>query len=428
MNGATHKNYEFWQNFMTRMLSELLGANEPHFRLSLQQLEAANGHPSADIRLTNEIRQAVKPKFLSLGLDPNDTTASELYAALMERVKSDANRLDKALRTRAATFVSAEGNVVAGIVHAIEELSIPKSCFGLKTACLKNLLKKHPPKKAMKRLGYRSMESMLKHEPIACVLAAAWLIESDSWRRALSDQYKKLAAVDFETRKISLIMPESKRWAELSKSIVARKHHNVLAFKELGAIVLLPLPADHPPGASMATLVLCLVALNEIRASSLFLKLCQVRADFGHQVQAIALGEPSLKTKFLGRPLPWQLIQNYYGRFIHLFREELFEPHIQAEDFSWSSIEDALSSIEPSLEFWRHSGHLSWLHQHQPVSLNIVDAVLSYCNKLPFEQRLVHFCRESLWHELMLGYLRHDMVEQIVEHELQPELAQEALV
>ncbi|HSW37283.1 MAG TPA: hypothetical protein VLG37_02845 [Candidatus Saccharimonadales bacterium] len=410
---------------MTRLLSELLGAREPNFRLDIQKLEAVNGHPSADIRLSNEVLQATKAKLAALGLDPKDTTAHELYGVLLERVKSDDTKLEKALRTRAATYVSAEGDVIAGIVHALKEASIPKSCFALKTAVLKSLLKKQPPKRAMRQIGYRSLDSMLKHEPAINLLAAAWLSESAAWRRNLLDQYKKLKASDFEPRQIQIVTPDSKHWQALAQSVVSREHHNILSFKELGAIIILPLPAERPAALTTVTLTLALHALNEIRASSTFLKLCQVRNDFGTIVQTVVTAEPLLNTNLLDQPVPWQLIQSYYARLSQRFREELFEPHIELQDFSWAAVEETLSQIEPSLEFWHHTGHLSWLHRSQPVSFNIIDAALNYCNKLPFEKRIVHYFRHSLWHELMLRYLKHETVEQAVAAELQPELAEQ---
>src|SRR5581483_260020 len=115
--------------------------------------------------------------------DPQDTTAEELYHALLERLKHDDARLVRALRTRAATHVSAEAEVVAGMVHALQAVVGDKQCFAIKATSLKALIRKIPPKKAMKQLGYRSLESFLKHESLASIMAAAWLVEAPSWQR-----------------------------------------------------------------------------------------------------------------------------------------------------------------------------------------------------------------------------------------------------
>jgi hypothetical protein len=410
---------------MTRFLSESLQAAEPAFRAGLNRLEAANGHPNTDIRFTAEVRQATQAKLRELGLDPHDTTAQELYHVLQERIKTDDARLNRVLRTRAATHISAEADVVAGMVHTLEELPDSKRSFALKPSVLKTLLKSQPPKKAMKQLGYRSLDSFLKHESPALILAAAWLSESAGWQRRWLEQYKDLKAADFEDRRIALLRPDSRRWQQLSASVVSQNQHNLLAFKEAAALVFLPLPDNAPPGTTTASLALALHQLNEIRAAGTFLKLCQVRPDFGRQVRTVADDETLLKSRALDRPVPWNLIQRHYAEYRSSHSVEAFEPHLRLEDIAWHPIEQTLAAIEPGFKFWQGSAHLGLLHQGEAVSLNLVDAALNFCNGLPFEQRVLQYYRHSLWNELLLRYLHHDAVEQTINDELQPALAQD---
>jgi len=410
---------------MTRFLSESLQAPEPFFRQGLRRLEAANGNPNTDIRFSTEVLHATQAKLKALGLDSRDTTAEELYHVLQERIKADDARLNRTLRTRAATHVSAEADVVAGMVHALKELPDSKRCFALKAGSLRAIIKQLPPKKAMKRLGYRSLDSFLKHETPVSVLAAAWLSEGPQWRQRLLERYKRLGPGDFEDRAIILARPDSARWRELAQSTVSRSKHNILSFRELGALVFLPLPANAPAGSTTASLALALHELNEIRVGSTFLKLCQVRPDFGSLVQTVAADEPNLNSQMLDQPVPWHLIQRYYAQMTGHGREEAFEPHLRLEDMVWHPIEQTLSAMEPSFDFWREGAHLGLLYDRQPVSLNVVDAALNYCNQLPFERRAVHYFQRSLWHELLLRYLRRESVEQTVTSQLQPQLAEE---
>jgi hypothetical protein len=410
---------------MTRFLSESLQAGEPFFRQGVRQLEAARGNPNADIRLSTEVMQATQAKLKQLGLDPRDTTAEELYHALQERIKADDARLTRTLRTRAATHVSAEADVVAGMIHVLKDLPDSKRCFALKASSLKALIKQQPPKKAMKRLGYRSLDSFLKHETPVSMLAAAWLSESQQWRQRLLEQYKRLGPGDFEDRSIIFMQPDSQRWHSLAEEVVGKAKHNLLSFKELGALVFLPLSGDVPAGSTTASLTLALHELNEIRAGSTFLKLCQVRPDFGSLVQSVAKDEQQQNSKLFEESVPWHLIQRYYAQMTSHGRDEAFEPHLRLEDMAWHPIEQTLSAIEPSFDFWQQSAHLGLLHGRQPVSLNVVDAALNYCNQLPFERRIVHYFQTSLWHEMLLRYLSHEAVEQTVMGHLQPQLAEE---
>jgi hypothetical protein len=411
---------------MTRFLSDSLQAREPSFRMGLKRLEALGRNQNTDIRFSAHVRQAALAKMRELGLDPNDTTPEELYHLLQARLRDDDARLTRRLRTEAATHVSAEADVVSGMVHTLRRLPDSRQCFALKSGSLRAILKSLPPKKAMKQLGYRSLDSFLKHESPVSILAAAWLSEGVSWQHRLLDQYKHLQPSDFEIRDVIITQPDSKRWRELAENVVRQKKHTILCFKELGALVFLPLTADAPDGAVTASLSLALHELNQIRASSTFLKLCQVRPDFGNLVKAVAGDEPQLSGRLLDQPVSWQLIQRYYARLTEQFREELFEPHIRLEDMVWHPIEHTLGAIEPSLGFWKDTAHLGILHQRQPVSFNIVDVALNYCNKLPYERRVAHYFRQSLWHELLLQYLPHETVEQSVMGVLQPKLAKEA--
>ena len=68
---------------MTKIISDLLGTSEPLFSINLEQLERAAGRPNVDIRLTAEMVAKAQRKARELGLDPTDTTALELYHAMI---------------------------------------------------------------------------------------------------------------------------------------------------------------------------------------------------------------------------------------------------------------------------------------------------------------------------------------------------------
>lgn len=403
---------------MTRFLSEALGAVEPVFSRSIQQLEQAAGRPGTDIRLTADIIQHTRAKIGQLGLDPDDTTGPELYRALQLRLKEDEQI---ARQTLGIKEDASPDEVVERVVQFLNKQEIARNCFVLKASVAKRLLKKKIPKLAMKRLGYRSADSMLKHEAPAQVYAAAAVAESNSWHRGFREQYVKLSPSDFEAKKISLVHPSNKRWQQLAGDFVATSRHNMISFPELGTIVVLPI-SQAVDGLAITTLLLASEQMNSVRAHSSYAKLQQVKPDFGQIIRKSSVSEPYTSANLAGQPVPWRMIQRYYARFANAYHPEIFEPHVQPDDMSWTSGEDVLSKLDPKLSFWQGTANLGLLHDGAVVSCNALDVALGFCNRLDFADRIVHFVRDNLWHELMMRYLNQENLEAAVHQQLAGEL------
>lgn len=396
---------------MTRVLAELLERSGPDFQLHLQQLEHSAGRPNHDIRLSSRVQQAMQAKLQELGLDSHDTTGPELYAVLGERLKADERRFAAALQGSGGGSSDASTDAGEYLARTLTQMLGPSRCFALKNSVAKKLLKLQVPKKTMRALGYRSADSMLKHETAASLFAAAWLIESEQWTKKMLAAYAKLLPTDFETRPIAIEHPHSKRWQSIAESVVAIHKHSVLSFKELGTVVLLPLPSVRPPLASLTVAVITLNAINDIRASSTYLRLQQVRSNFGQSVKRAAIGEPTIKSLQLDQAVSWSTVHRYVARLETTLRTDILDPVLQAEDLVWHSVERILSRIEPSLSFWHGTGYLALLYGGRPVSCNLTDLVLSHCNTLPYQARLSQYFQDALLTELSLLYMSREYVE-----------------
>lgn len=403
---------------MTRYLSLALGAEEPVFSHSIQQLEHVSGRPSADIRLTSDLLARTRAKIAELGLDPNDTTGPELYSALQERLKVDDMRVRQILRLDSNASAT---EILERIEEVLAHADIPRSSFALKPSVAKRLLKKKVPKNAMKRLGYRSFESMLKHEPVAQIYGAIAMSESASWQRAFYAQYNGLRPNDFEMRPMQVIMPQNTRWQKMAFEYADQARHNILAFRELGAVVILPMSAKTD-GLAVTVLLLALQSMNDIRAYSSYIKLQQVKPDFGDVLSRAVTAEPAIAAHLAGQQVTWRTIHRYFAQFQAAHHPEIFEPHVQAEDLSWIQTEHVLAQLEPTLSFWKDTHNLALLHDGQPVSCNMLDVALSYYNNLSFADRIVHFVRDNIWHDLMLKYLNQQNLEEAVSRQLSYEL------
>jgi hypothetical protein len=406
---------------MSRVLAELMGATEPTFRAQLARLEQAAGMPGADIRLMLQVVNQTREKIRELGLDPKDTTGPELFGALQARLRADEARVRTALELEQDASAT---DVLEATKHFLEKLDIDTNSFVVKQSVMRQLLKKLQPKATMKKLGYRSMDSMLKHEPVAQLLAATYVCESRDWHHHRLEAYKKLAAKDFETKPVSFYVPTAKHWPKLAAKYVAQQKHNLLSIAELGAVVVLPLEEDLP-GLAITTILLALSNVNDIRARGSFLKLQQVRPDFGKVFSEAMLHEPMTEAELAGEQLPWKIVQWFYGHGHSAYHPEVFEPHVQPEDLAWHDAEKILGGIHPALEFWQDSQLLALLDGGQPVSLNLLDVALSVCNGLSYAQRVVHHMRENLSRELLARYLHQENLQDLLLGKLDQQLAPE---
>lgn len=399
---------------MTRVLSELLGAEQPRFGMTIRQLEAATGRPSTDIRLTSEVSQRASQKMRLLGLDPNDTTGKELYYSLLERFNHD-ERLARDVFKLTDSSNSTEVNA-ATIKFVKAEINKKRNVFALKNSVAKRLLKKVPPKKAMKQLGYRSLDSMLKHEAVPHLYAAAFLCETLAWRKKYLDQYTNLRPSDFELRPAEISMASATRWKNITSKITGRQP--VVAFKELGAVVVL---GDIRQTTIIGGVTLVTSALNDIQSATSFLKLQQMKPDFGEFVRTIANGEPLTKAELMGRAVPWRVVHQYYARFKDAYNALIFEPHIHSDDLRWTHPESVLSKLHPAIEFWHDTRYTAYLDGGNKISLNVFDVARNYASRLSYAQRVFQGLQQALWQELMIRYLDQKNVEQAIAGDLATE-------
>jgi hypothetical protein len=400
---------------MSKILSQLLDAKEPMFTMALNQLEQVSGQPAADVRLISEISQTVRSKTNELGLDPNDTTEKELYHGLQSLVQLHNSYLAKAIGSDSNDPLDKQ---LTCIYKTLQKLPISKSCWVIKHSSIKRLLKTIPPKKVMKQLGYKSIDSMLKRERMSEICTAIRFMETRSWQDRFVKSYKKLSPSDFEIRDIEILYLDNKKWKNSADDFIYAQRHNITHLKELGVIMILPIPVKKLKGVVITVLPLALHYINEIRSYSAFFKLQQVRFDFGEILVRTILEDPNVTAKIAGQPLHWRIIQRHFGSSKNKIQPDTFEPHVQIDDLFWRKAEDILYRIEPALKFWENLDYVATINSDNPVSLSLMDNAVSYCNGLEFGQQATGHFRESLWNELYMRYMGYETIEDEVLHQL----------
>lgn len=404
---------------MSKYLSDLLAANEPTFSMAVKQLEDLSGRPSVDVRLTAELIGKVHIKIQELGLDPKDTTGEELYHALIEKTRKADEYLAETVGGNDPEDVQ---NLLPLLKNALESSDLKRDCWVLRKSVAKAMLKKMPPKKIMAHLHYKSVDSMLKRENISEIYGALRFAEDPTWLNGFLELYETLQSSDFETRKIEIITMDPKRWGNIAESFVHKKRHNITHLKELGVILMLPTSLKRMKGVAITVLPLLFHYVNEVRLYSAYFKLQQVKPNFGRIVVDTLIADPASAAIMAGHYVHWRVIQRYFGKLEEEFHPEEFEPHVQPEDLHWRKAEDSLYKLDPRLEFWRDLDYVGVMHAGRPVTFNLMDMSIAYCNQTPYANRVIYHFREALWNEIFVRYMGEKVLNEQILKQLDNEM------
>ncbi len=389
---------------MAQHLNKLLGISDSAIHDVFQKLENATGQTGVDVRLSAEIIGKNQLTLKSLGLDPKDSNEKEVYAGLCAYIKKHDEFIAKHINHNQSDDAT---KILKNVHHYVQKLNIPKQVWVAKHSVIKRLLKEKPPRRSMKKLGYRSVESMLKREPVVHVLAVAMHMESDAWMRRYYEQYNGLMPTDFEERAISFHLPSSRYWGELGLSLSSKLQSNIVNVKELGAVVLLPLPQKNWTALHLALLTLTLIAMQELRIYSSYFKLQQMEQSFGEKIALAVTDRDSMQKKVSDISVHWRVLHNHFANIDPVEHPEFFEPHLTVEDFAFRKVEDILMNIEPALSFWHGKEYAGFLFDgaSRPVSFNLLDGIINCSNNLSCEQRTTANMQSALWDEILFRYI-----------------------
>jgi hypothetical protein len=312
--------------------------------------------------------------------------------------------------------------LLARIRDAALAVDMPRMAWVLKHASAKRLLKAHPPKALMKMLGYKSLDSMLKREPIHELFAGLLLVESASWYEKFLSNYHTLLPMDFEKRAIEVCVLDKAKWQHAAKSFAQKQHHNIMHLRDIGTVVILPLPFAARPGLVITLLPMVLHHINEIRLYSAYYKLHQMQLGFGERIALSLLRDEGAELTVAGQKVHWRVAQRHFSRAKR--HAEVLEPHVEAEDLAWRRAEEVLFRLEPALHFWHETDFVAESVGKKPISFNLLDAALNFLNDLPYEDRVFNHFRESLWNELFVRYISEPALEAQVLRQLDYESAE----
>lgn len=377
------------------------------------ELEKITGKVGVFKNIVEENDRLLDNRLSVLGLNRN-STAEEVYDALISKIESDDLAIFKALNIASLSHHESAQRVV----NFVKELHPPTEGYFLKYEKAKQLLVAEPPKKILEALGYKYVEEMLQKEDLLEVYSALRFLEEPEWlNNVFFKQYETLHPDDFEKRKIQLRALHPK-WARAAERFVAKKYHNVSHLKELGVIFVIPLFLGIS-GETLRLLSLLLHYLNEVNFySELFAEFIGLESGFAKNVISLLRGD------VVENRLPELVIEARRPKFLviqrYLAKDDendwrLFEPHINPEALHWQKAEEEIQLVNQKLtgfannmSFWGGLGAVGDFFKTDTgvdvlVSFNLVDTVMALVKQRELIKYLYHH-QEAMWNKIFAAY------------------------
>lgn len=395
---------------MSRLLVQLLGVDERNFRTFIDRLERICLNPSIDIRLSAEIISKTREKARELGLDSVDTTAKELFYALKGRLIEDDNRLKSILKI---DNKSAEQSMKI-LAKTATKLSKKELALCMTTAGTRRVLLAVPPRKTLRALKLRSIESVLKREDPKLVYAIAAQFEDASWKSQVHAKMKRLPSKDIEWQSVEVIQMSS-AWLE---KILEKVHHHgfQIVCPEVGAVVLLPVIPKFSEGVTILSLCFILQAAQRLAVEGMPYRRQGFMQGYHNLLPEIAHGQQAVLDSMHGLAPSWRAVHELIAKGFLL--ESQPEVELVLNELDWQSTEMKLSTIVPNIDFWVDTHYLAVKTDSKPVSLHIMDVARAVVVKSELGNQSVTHLEGSLWNELQIRYLQQDALAKSLTQQL----------
>lgn len=368
-----------------KRLAQLTGEPEEKLSRVVAKLEDLSGFNSEDVRLLSNLGRKVHHKVQGLGLDPKDTTSQELYEALKVKCSNDLALISKAW---GITDENMNQKVIEVAAHHLNEQKV----LAIKCTVIKRNLKDLPPKKVMKLLKYRSIDSMLKREDTRKLLALAQIAESVQWNSKFSQRLVSLSSADYEMRQMVILDLSNEKLSNMTE------YQRPITYTSLMAtIVLWP----HKISSQLCpALVLSAFRCEEaLSAESSFLSSHQFSSDFAKIAQRLFIAFHPVYLNINKQPF-------ITGVDVHLMRARI----------SKNSAYDKFISLHPCLLWWKETRTLAYETENL-VSMHLGDVSAGLIGGLKFIDRCFYNLQREIKQDLFKQYSNYANVKHYIEHQ-----------
>ena len=397
---------------MGQILTELLGVDERKFRDYIDRLEHVCMRPGVDIRLGAEIITRARQKIRDLQLDVEDTTSKELFFALRHRLVRDETQLRKKLGL-SNEAKELEPNLQK-LANAAQKLSSKEHALSLTSVGARRILEAVPPKRTLKLLKYRSLQSVLKRHDARVLYVLAAVVENESWHAQVHAKVRRLNAKDMQWQKVTcIVMPIA--WYEKAYKYLAPKGA-VMTQDELAVVCVLPIADVRKDGVSVLLLSMMLQAATTISTKSLPYKQQALFQGFDSIIPKIANGEFPELASIHGLKPNWHMVYQLLGqRYLSLQNEEA---ELEVFDLFWESTEMKLASLVSEMDFWTDTHFLGVVGKASVVSMHVLDVAVALVSGAAFGTQTSEHLSSSLWNELQIRYLKEEVLLRALSNQL----------
>lgn len=390
---------------MSKVLADLLGMDRRQLDRVIKRLEHVSLQPGVDARLTAEIITGSRERIRSIGFDPVDTTARELYYGLLAYAEAcDMHVRESLLITERTSSPKA----IQIIAKTAESLLKKDRAVSLQPATVRKILKAVPPKKTLRLLKFRSIDSVLKREDPMVFYALATRLEDASWHAQLSARLKRLQPRDVGEASVSVLALPSTWCSKLSSKLF---DNVVQPVPEIGSVLLLPSVPHTQKGTVLLTMALALQAGQRLAIEALPYRARALSAGLEKMLPDLAAGYVQTLDSVYGLQPTWQAV---YQLLVEDGRQRLPDFELILGDLQWESTETRLATIHTSLDAWVGSHYLGFLTDDKPLSLHVIDITACLVLGKKYGEQVISHMRASIWNELQLRYLKHEAFEQAV--------------
>ncbi len=390
---------------MSKYIGQLLQADQRSLDSIIQRLEMMALQPGIDAKLTAEIITSSREKVRQLGLDPTESTKQELYYGLLAKSQSD----DLILRRKLGISQSESASTAARIIAETAQRLVQKdTVVCMQPAAVKQILKSVPPKRTLKLLRFRSIDSVLKRENPLALYALAKKVEDKSWQTQVQARLKRLMQRDVKEAPVQIVLLPEEWLDKLHK----QPFENLLfPVAETGCILLLPTESFAVGGSVLLALAVILQASMKLSVESLPYRTRALSISYERVLPDIASGALEKLDPIHGLQPSWHAVYQLLAEYQY---KQLGDFEFVLGDLEWQSTETKLASLASELDFWVNTHYLGFAGGELPVSMHLVDVVASFVLKKPFGTQIISHLKASLWNEIQLRYLRQEAFEKSI--------------